>query len=117
MRRKEKLLLENLAKAPSRYFSGHSVTLSIVLLHCSCLYLLVFPVLCAFVRASSILEDFNWAATLVLHVHKIVGMALKAQQLRLRNEILVHKTFWPKYLQNGEWEQFHILHTDGTKRE
>ena len=27
------------------------------------------------VRASSILEDFNWAATLVLRVHKIVGMA------------------------------------------
>ena len=45
----------------------------------------------------------NWAATLVLHVHKIVGMAVKAQQLTLRNEI--HKIFWPKYLRNGAWEQ------------
>ena len=31
-------------------------------------------------RASSILEDFNWAATLVFRVHTIVGMASKLQQ-------------------------------------
>ena len=35
------------------------------------LHLLVFPVKDAVVRASSILEDFNCAATLVLCVHKI----------------------------------------------
>ena len=30
-------------------------------------------------RASSILEDFNWAPTLVLRVHIIVGMASKGK--------------------------------------
>ena len=62
------------------------------------------------------LEDFNWETTLVLHVHIIVVMASKGQQL---NEIifLVHKTFWHSYLWNGEWERFHILQRDGTKHD
>ena len=53
-------------------------------------------------------------ATLVLRGHIIVGVASKS---RLRNESLVHKTFWHSYRWNGEWERFHILHRDGTKHE
>ena len=68
---KKKLLLENLAKALPLYFSEPSATLSIKFLHCICLSSLSYMQ----VRASSILEDFNWAATLVLRMHRIVGVA------------------------------------------
>ena len=42
----------------------------------------VFPCL-PHLRASSILEDFNWAANLVLSVHLIVGVASNCQRSKI----------------------------------